>query len=130
MLIRRYLIGLAALAALSAAPASAQNRAAEMAERQQAMVDTVAGQLELSEEQEKAFRAIMAEQAEGMRAVFEEYQGARDPKMRDDIMALQADADEELETVLSKEQMVKYVEIRDAYRAQFRRNRQQQQQQG
>ena len=101
MQIRRYLIGLAALAALSAAPASAQNRGAGMAERQQAMVDSVAIQLELSDEQDKAFRAIMAEQAEGVRAVFEEYQGARDPKMRDDIMALQTGTDQKLKTILS-----------------------------
>ena len=124
MQIRRYLIGLAALAALSAAPVSAQNRGAGMAERQQAMVDSVAVQLELSDEQDKAFRAFMAEQAEGVQAVFEEYQGARDPKMRDDIMALQAETDEKLKTVFSMEQMAKFVELRDEYRAQFRRNRQ------
>ena len=124
MKIRRCLLGLTALVALMAVPATAQNRGTEMMERRQAMIDTVVVRLELAGERETAFRAIMAEQMEGMRTIFEEYQGARDPQMREDMMALQEETDEKLGTILSEEEIVHYQKIRDELRAQFRADRQ------
>ena len=124
MQIRRCLLGLTALVALMAVPATAQNRGAGMMERQQAMIDTIVVRMELAGEQETAFRAIMDEQIEGMRTIFEEYQGARDPQMRDDMMALQEETDENLGTILSEEEIVLYQTIRDELRAQFRAGRQ------
>ena len=124
MRIRGTIGAILALAAIAASPAQAQNRAAAMAERQQAMIDTLVVQLELSEGQEKAFRAIMGEQTEGMRAVFEEYQGARGPQMREDMRAVQEETDEKLGTIFSEEQIVQYKKIRDELRAQFRAGQQ------
>ncbi len=124
MKIRRCLLGLTALVALMAVPATAQNRGGEMMERRQAMMDTIVVRMELAGEQETAFRAIMDEQMEGMRTIFEEYQGARDPQMRDDMMALQEETDDALGTILSEEEIDYYQEIRDELRAQFRANRQ------
>ena len=124
MQIRRCLLGLTALVALMTVPATAQNSGGGMMERRQAMIDTFVVRLELADEQETAFRAIMAEQMEGMRTIFEEYQGARDPQMRDDMMALQEETDEKLGTILSEEEIVHYQEIRDELRAQFRADRQ------
>ncbi len=124
MQIRRCLLGLTALVALMAVPATAQNRGGEMMERRQAMMDTIVVRMELAGEQETAFRAIMDEQMEGMRTIFEEYQGARDPQMREDMMALQEETDEKLGTILSEEEIVHYQKIRDELRAQFRANRQ------
>ena len=79
MNIRRSLVAAVAVVALGTAPTIAQNRGAAMLERQQAFVDTIAVQLELPAEQEKAFRAIMAEQGKGLQAIFQEYEGQRDP---------------------------------------------------
>jgi len=124
MQIRRCLLGLTALVALMAVPAMAQNSGGGMMERRQAMIDTFVVRMELADEQETAFRAIMAEQMEGMRTIFEEYQGARDPQMRDDMMALQEETDEKLGTILSEEEIVQYQKIRDELRAQFRAGRQ------
>ena len=124
MQIRRCLLGLTALVALMAVPATAQNSGGGMMERRQAMIDTFVVRLELADEQEAAFRAIMAEQMEGMRTIFEEYQGARDPQMRDDMMGLQEETDAKLGTILSEEEVVQYQEIRDELRAQFRASRQ------
>ncbi len=124
MQIRRCLLGLTALVALMAVPATAQNRGGEMMERRQAMLDTIVVRMELAGEQETAFRAIMDEQMEGMRTIFEEYQGARDPQMREDMMALQEETDEKLGTILSEEEIVHYQKIRDELRAQFRADRQ------
>lgn len=124
MNIRRSLVAVLALAALVAAPALAQNRGAAMLERQEALVDTVVLQLELPAEQEKAFRAIMTEQSEGLQAIFKEYQGRRDPQMRDDVVALRGKTDAKLETVFTEEQMAAFIEIRDEHRAQFRRGQQ------
>lgn len=124
MQIRRCLLGLTALVALMAVPATAQNRGAGMMERRQAMIDTFVVRMELADEQETAFRAIMAEQMEGMRTIFEEYQGARDPQMREDMMALQEETDEKLGTILSEEEIVQYQKIRDELRAEFRADRQ------
>ncbi len=124
MQIRRCLLGLTALVALMAVPATAQNRGGEMMERRQAMIDTIVVRMELAGEQETAFRAIMDEQMEGMRTIFEEYQGARDPQMREDMMALQEETDEKLGTILSEEEIVHYQKIRDELRAQFRADRQ------
>ena len=124
MHIRRSLLGLTALVTLMAAPATAQNRGAGMMERRQAMIDTMVVQMELAGERETTFRAIMTEQMEGMRTIFEEYQGARDPQMRDDMMALQEETDEKLGTILSDEEIAHYQRIRDELRAQFRADRQ------
>jgi Spy/CpxP family protein refolding chaperone len=126
MRIRDTLGAFLALAAVAAAPALAlaQNRGAMMAERQQAFTDTVVVQLALPEEQEQAFRAIMAEQLEGMQALFKEYEGRRDPQMREDAMAIQAETDEKLEAIFTEEQMARFNEMRDAQRAQFRQGRQ------
>ena len=124
MKIRRCLLGLTALVALMAVPATAQNRGSEMMERRQAMIDTMVVRMELAGERETAFRAILAEQMEGMRTIFEEYQGARDPQMREDMMDLQEETDEKLGTILSEEEIVYYQKIRDELRAQFRANRQ------
>jgi len=124
MNIRRSLVTAAALVALGSAPALAQNRGAAMVERQQAFVDTAVVQLELSAEQEKAFRAIMAEQLEGMQAIFKEYEGQRDPQMREDVTALRDETDTKLETVLSEEQMAAFITMREEQRAQFRRGQQ------
>lgn len=124
MHIRRCLLGLTALVALMTVPATAQNSGGGMMERRQAMIDTFVVRMELADEQETAFRAIMAEQMEGMRTVFEDYQGARDPQMREDMMALQEETDEKLGTILSEEEIVQYQKIRDELRAQFRAGRQ------
>ncbi len=124
MRIRGTIGAILALAAIAASPAQAQNPGAGMADRQQAMIDTVVVQLELSEEQEQAFRAIMAEQLEGMRAILEEYQGARNPQMREDMMAVREETDEKLGIILSEEQIVHYQKIRDELREQFRGSRQ------
>ena len=123
MKIRRFLLGLTALVALMAVPATAQNRGTEMMERRQAMIDTIVVRMELAGERETAFRAILAEQMEGMRTIFEEYQGARDPQMREDMMALHEETDEKLGTILSEEEIVQYQKIRDELRAQFRAGR-------
>ncbi len=120
MQIRRCLLGLTALMALMTVPATAQNSGGGMMERRQAMIDTLVVRMELAGEQETTFRAIMAEQMEGARAIFEEYQGARDPQMREDMMALQEETDEKLGVIFSEEQIVQYQEIRDELRAQFR----------
>jgi hypothetical protein len=124
MSIRRSLGTVMAFTALGASPTLAQNRGAAMLERQQAFVDTVVVQLELPAEQEKAFRAIMAEQVEGMQAIFKEYEGRRDPQMREDVTAMRDETDAKLETVFSEEQMATFVEMREAQRAQFRRSQQ------
>lgn len=121
MNIRRSLVAGMALAALGTSPALAQNRGAAMLERQQAFVDTVVMQLELPAEQEKAFRAVMAEQVTGLQAIFKEYQGQRDPQIREDVTALRDETDSKLETVFSKEQMTAFITMRDEHRAQFRR---------
>ena len=102
----------------------AQNRGAAMLERQQVFVDTVVVQLEMPAEQEKAFRAVMAEQVTGLQAIFKEYQGQRDPQLRDDVMALRDETDSKLATVFSEEQMVAFIEMRDEHRDQFRRGQQ------
>ncbi len=124
MSIRRSLGAVMAFTALGASPALAQNRGAAMLERQQAFVDTVVVQLELPAEQEKAFRAIMAEQVEGMQAIFKEYEGRRDPQMREDVTALRDETDAKLKTVFSEEQMAAFIEMREAQRDQFRRGQQ------
>ena len=124
MSIRRSLGAVMAFTALGASPTLAQNRGAAMLERQQAFVDTVVVQLELPAEQEKAFRAIMAEQVEVMQAIFKEYEGRRDPQMREDVTALRDETDAKLETVFSEEQMAAFIEMREAQRAQFRRGQQ------
>ena len=124
MKIRRCLLELTALVALMAVPATAQNRGTEMMERRQAMIDTIVVRMELAGERETAFRAIMAEQMEGVQTIFEEYQGARDPQMREDMMDLQEETDEKLGTILSEEEIVYYQKIRDELRAQFRGSRQ------
>jgi hypothetical protein len=124
MNIRRSLVAAVALVALGSAPALAQNRGAAMLERQQAFVDTVVVQLELPAEQEKAFRAIMTEQVEGLQTIFEEYEGRRDPQMREDVTALREETDAKLETVFSEAQMATFIEMREAQRAQFRRGQQ------
>lgn len=122
MQMRRYLTGLAALMALTALPAAAQNRGGMM-ERRQAMIDSMVIRMELAGEQETMFRAIMAEQLEGMRAIFEQYQGARYPQMRQDMADLQEETDEKLRTVFSEEQMTRYQKLRDEIRSQFRQGR-------
>ena len=124
MKIRRCLLGLTALVALMAVPATAQNRGSEMMERRQAMIDTMVVRMELAGERETAFRAILAEQMEGVRTIIEEYQGARDPQMREDMMDLQEETGEKLGTILSEEEIVYYQKIRDELRAQFRASRQ------
>jgi hypothetical protein len=124
MNIRHSLVAAVALVALGSAPALAQNRGAAMLERQQAFVDTVVVQLELPAEQEKAFRAIMTEQVEGLQTIFEEYEGRRDPQMREDVTALREETDAKLETVFSEAQMATFIEMREAQRAQFRRGQQ------
>lgn len=124
MNIRRSLVAVLALAALGATPALSQNRGAAMLERQQAFVDTVVGQFELPAEQEKAFRAVMAEQVTGLQAIFKEYQGQYDPQMREDVTALRDETDTKLETVFSDEQMATFITMRDEHRAQFRRGHQ------
>ena len=120
MRIRGTIGAILTLAAIAAPPALAQNRGGGMMERRQAMIDTLVVRMELAGEQETTFRAIMAEQMEGARAIFEEYQGARDPQMREDMMALQEETDEKLGVIFSEEQIVQYQEIRDELRAQFR----------
>jgi len=113
-----------ALAAVAASPALAQNRGAMMAERQQAFVDTVVVQLELDEEREKTFRGIMAEQLEGMQAIFEKYDGQREPAMRDEVVALRTTTTEKLETIFSKDEMARYNELAREHRERFRRGQQ------
>ena len=120
MHIRRCLMGLTALVALMTVPATAQNSGGGMMERRQAMIDTFVVRMELADEQETAFRAIMAEQMEGIRIIFEDY----NPQMRDDMMALQEETDEKLGTILSEEEIVQYQKIRDELRAQFRSGQQ------
>jgi len=124
MSIRRSLGAVMAFTALGASPTLAQNRGAAMLERQQAFVDTVVVQLELPAEQEKAFRAIMAEQVEVMQAIFKEYEGRRDPQMREDVTALRDETDAKLQTVFTEDQMAAFIEMREAQRAQFRRGQQ------
>ena len=124
MSIRRSLGAVMAFTALGASPTLAQNRGAAMLERQQVFVDTVVVQLELPAEQEKAFRAIMAEQVEGMQAIFTEYEGRRDPQMREDVTALRDETDAKLQTVFTEDQMAAFIEMREAQRAQFRRGQQ------
>jgi len=124
MSIRRSLGAVMAFTALGASPTLAQNRGAAMLERQQAFVDTVVVQLELPAEQEKAFRAIMAEQVKGIQDIFKEYEGRRDPQMREDVTALRDETDAKLETVFSEEQMAAFIEMREAQRDQFRRGQQ------
>jgi len=124
MNIRHSLVAAVALVTLGSAPALAQNRGAAMLERQQAFVDTVVVQLELPAEQEKAFRAIMTEQVEGLQVIFKEYEGRRDPQMREDVTALREETDAKLETVFTEAQMATFIEMREAQRAQFRRGQQ------
>ena len=124
MIIRRSLVAAVAVVALGTAPTIAQNRGAAMLERQQAFVDTIAVQLELPAEQEKAFRAIMAEQGKDLQAIFQEYEGQLDPQMRQDVTALREGTDAKLETVFSEEQMAEFIILRDEHRAQFRRGQQ------
>lgn len=124
MNIRSGLLAVVTLVALGTTPAVAQNREAGMMERRQAMLDSIVVLMELGGEQETAFRAIMADQMEGARAIFEEYQGARDPQMREDMMALQEETDHKLGTIFSEEQLVHYQKIRDELRARFRQGRQ------
>jgi len=66
----------------------------------------------------------MAEQVEGMQAIFKEYEGRRDPQMREDATALRDETDAKLETVFSEEQMAVFIEMREAQRAQLRRGQQ------
>jgi hypothetical protein len=66
----------------------------------------------------------MAEQVEGLQTIFKEYEGRRDPQMREDVTALRDETDAKLETVFSEEQMAAFIEMREAHRAQFRRSQQ------
>jgi len=116
----RFLSTLAALQIAVSLPALAQNRGPGMEHRFQALTDTVVTRLALSGDTEKAFRAIMDEQQQGMKKIFEDYQGRRDPQMREDMMALRQATDAKLATVLSKDQMKQLHELRTELRSQMR----------
>lgn len=94
-----------------------------MMSRMQALTDTVVVRMQLTGDQETAFRAIMTDQGESMKAIFDEYGGARDPQMREDMMALQQETTEKLGTIFSEEQMAQYQKLLGELRAQMRGGR-------
>jgi hypothetical protein len=120
----RQILGiLLAVMAVSATSAQSQNRGANMAQRYQALTDSLVVKMELSGELEASVRAIMATQQEGLTEIFESYSGQRSPEMREEVGALQEETEDTLVLVFTKEQMAEYRAIRDDWRAQIRQGR-------
>ena len=109
--------------AVAATPALAQNRGANMAQRYQALTDSLVFEMELSGDLEASVRAIMAEQREGLTEIFESYGGQRSPEMGAEIRALQEETEDMLLLVFTSDQMTQYRAIRDEWRSQMRQGR-------
>lgn len=120
MQIRRFVLGLTALASMTAAPASAQDRGPGMMSRLEAVTDSIVARMSLEGEQETAFRSVMAEQAEGIKKIFDSYGGQRDPAMREDMMALREETNGKLAEIFSDDQMAEYRRITQELRARMR----------